>query len=299
MLKRIRSQLSRAAGFLTECFKLVAAEPKLLLSPLLSMIFGFVMGMLVVIPFIFMGFLDKYGFYAFGITALILLFINHAFSYLFMGASSYAVYQHIRLGQSSMAEAFNRALYGMITLLMLATTATIIRLIWIVVNVMKRRGKSRDIMASLLSSFAADVLRDGWDIVLRLLVPVSMITGLGYRDTIRKSFDIVRHNAAIIRIGEVTIRGMTGITSLIGDLISILIAIGLFLMMANTNFKMALEIAVMALFVCITLVSTLKLFIRASYYTMLYAWAEECQTGSTLVGSVVVTSTPLQNIFKT
>jgi len=297
--KQIGSQISRAAGFLIECSKLVVAEPKLLLPPLLSVIFGFVMGMLVVIPFIFLGFLDKYGFYAFGGTALFLLLINHVFSYLFMGASSYAVYQHIRLGQSSMAEAFNRALYGLLTLLMLAATASIIRLIWITVNIMKRRGKSRDLLVNLLSSFAGDVLREGWDIVVRLLVPVSMITGLGYRDTIRKSFDIVRHNVAIISIGEVTIRGMTGITGLIGYLISILIAIVLFFMMANTNFKMALEVAVLALFVCVTLASTLKLFIRASYYTMLYAWAEECQTGSILVGSVVVTSTPLQNVFKT
>lgn len=267
--------IGKALKFLAECFVMIAEEPKLLLPSLLSVVFGFFMSLIVIVPFIFMGLLGKVGYVMFGGFALVALFISFAFSYFFMGASAHAVYQHVKFGSSSLGEAFNKALGSIVTLLLLAATAAIIQM---VVNLLKNQGgRSRGgLIIGFIASLTGDVLREGWDIAVRLLVPVTVIAGLGYMDTMRKSFDIVRNNFVIIGAGEVAIRILNGVIGVIGVMLSVMIALGIFFVTQPfIGLIGALGLAVPVAFVLISLVSTLNLFIRTSYYTLVYIWAEE------------------------
>jgi hypothetical protein len=287
--------IGKALKFLAECFKMMAEEPKLLLPSLLSVVFGFFMSMIVIVPFIFMGLLGKIGLFMFGGFALVALFISFAFSYFFMGASAHAVYQHVKFGRSSLGEAFNRALGSIVTLLLLSATAAVIQM---VVNMLKNSGnRSRGgLIVGLIASLAGDVIREGWDIAVRLLVPVAVIAGLGYMDTMKKSFDIVRNNFVIIGAGEVAIRILTGIIGFFGVLLSVLLALGIFFVAEQAiGWTWALGMALPVAFVMISLVSTLNLFIRTSYYTLVYIWAEE----STMHGqqSPVAAPAPIQHAF--
>jgi hypothetical protein len=294
VIDRIIDQCSKALGFLVECFKMILEEPKLLVPSLLSVLFGFIMSLVIIVPFVFMNLFGKLGFYVFGGAVLVLLFISYSFSYFFMGASSYAVYQHIKQGRSSLSDAFSRALSCIATLLLLAATAAIIQMI---VNMLKNSSKNKGILTSMIASLAADVLREGWDIAVRLLVPVAVIAGLGYVDSLKKAFDIVKNNVVIIGVGEISIRILTGIIGFVGVLLSIFAALGLFFVLSGFNFLLALAVAVPVAFVGISLVSTLNLFIRTSYYTMLYVWAEERSTQDTTGGASQATPAPLHNAF--
>ncbi|OPY25868.1 MAG: hypothetical protein A4E28_02895 [Methanocella sp. PtaU1.Bin125] len=267
--------IGKALKFLAECFVMIAEEPKLLLPSLLSVVFGFFMSMIVIVPFVFMGLLGKIGYVMFGGFALVALFISFAFSYFFMGASSHAVYQHVKFGKSSLGEAFNRALGSIVTLLLLAATAAVVQMI---VNMLKSQGgRSRGgMIVGFVASLAGDVMREGWDIAVRLLIPVTVIAGLGYMDTMRKSFDIVRNNFVIVGAGEVAIRVLNGVIGFFGVMLSVLIALGVFFLTTPVlGLTIALGLAIPVAFVLISLVSTLNLFIRTSYYTLVYLWAEE------------------------
>ena len=294
VIDRIIDQCSRALGFLLECFKMILEEPKLLVPSLLSVFFGFIMSLVIIVPFAFMNLFGKLGFYAFGGAVLVLLFVSYAFSYFFMGASSYAVYQHIKQGRSSLSDAFSRAFSCIVTLLLLAATAAVIQMI---VNMLKNSSKNKGFLLSMIGSLAADVLREGWDIAVRLLVPVAVIAGLGYVDSLKKAFDIVKNNVVIIGVGEISIRILTGIIGFVGVLLSIFAAIGLFFLLSGLSFLLALAIAVPVAFVGISLVSTLNLFIRTSYYTMLYVWAEERNVQSSTGGAAQAVPAPLHNAF--
>jgi len=294
VIDRIIDQCSKALGFLVECFKMILEEPKLLVPSLLSVLFGFVMSMIIIVPFVLMGFWGKLGFYVFGGAILLLLFVSYSFSYFFMGASSYAVYQHVTQGRSSLTDAFNRAFSCLATLLLLAATAAIIQMI---VNMLKNSSKNKGFLFGLITSLAADVIREGWDIAVRLLVPVAVIGGLGYVDSMKKAFDIVKNNVVIIGVGELSIRILTGIIGFVGTIGSILAALGLFFALSGVNFLLALGIAIPVVFVGISITSTLNLFIRTSYYTMLYVWAEERVAQSTPGEAISVTPTPLHNAF--
>jgi hypothetical protein len=287
--------IGKALKFIAECLKMIAEEPKLLLPSLLSVVFGFFMSMIVIVPFILMGLIGKVGFFVFGGFALVALFISFAFSYFFMGASAHAVYQHVKFGRSSLVEAFNRALGSIVTLLLLAATAAVIQM---VVNMLKNQGgRSRGgLIIGLIASLAGDVIREGWDIAVRLLVPVAVIAGLGYTDTMKKSFDIVRNNLVIIGAGEVAIRILNGVIGFFGIALSVLIALGIFFIAEQAvGWTWALGLALPVAFMLISLVSTLNLFIRTSYYTLVYIWAEESMTHSQQ--GPVVAPAPIQHAF--
>ncbi|CAJ37276.1 DUF6159 family protein [Methanocella arvoryzae] len=294
VIDRIIDQCSRALGFLIECFKMILEEPKLLIPSLLSVLFGFIMSLVIIVPFVFMGLLGKLGLYIFGGAVLTLLFVSYTFSYFFMGASSYAVYQHIKQGRSSLSDAFSRAVSCIVTLLLLAATGAVIQMI---VNMLKNSSKNKGFLLNLIGSLAADVLREGWDIAVRLLVPVAVITGLGYMDSLKKAFEIVKNNVIIVGVGEISIRILTGIIGFFGVVLSIFAALGLFFVLSAFSFPVAIAIAVPVAFVCISLVSTLNLFIRTSYYTMLYVWAEERSVQGPDDGVAQAVPAPLHNAF--
>lgn len=295
VLDQLFSQISRAFSFLVECLKMILSEPKLLLPSLLSVIVGFVMSLVIIVPFVFMNLFGKVGYFVFGGVVLVLLFVSYSISYFFMGASAYAVYQHIRQGRSSLRDAFGKAFACLVTLLLLAATAAVIQMI---VSMLKSSSRRQGLIVGLIASLAADVLREGWDIAVRLLVPVAVIAGLGYTDSFRKAFDIVKNNAVLVGVGEISIRILTGVIGFVGFLGSVLLAVGLFVGLSGLNFLLALAVAIPVAFVGLSLTSTLTLFIRTSYYTMLYAWVEESQNqGTATEGAVKAAPTPLQVAF--
>jgi hypothetical protein len=264
-----------AVKFLVECFRMILEDPRLLVPSLLSVVIGFFVSLVVVVPFIFMGLLGKIGFPAFGGIALTALFVSYALTYFFTGATSYAVYQHVRFGKSSLGEAFERALANVATLLLLAVTAALIQML---VNMLKGTSNNRrgaGIVVGLIASLAADVIKEGWTIAVSLLVPVAVIAQLGYVDTLKRAFDIVRQNLVIVGAGEVAIRLLVGFIGFVGAAFFIVSAIGLFFLLSPLSPVLALAVAVIAFFVGTSIVATLTQFIRTAYYTQVYIWAED------------------------
>jgi Family of unknown function (DUF6159) len=266
--------IGNALKFLVECFRMIAEEPKLLLPSLCSVVLGFVLFVLFLIPFILIGLFDRLGFYVFGGAAVVLLFISFALSYVFMGATSYAVYQHLRFGKSSLGEAFNRALGSIVTLLLLAVTGAVIKMI--ASSARNRSNRGGGIVFALLGSIVAGVPEQGWQIAVSLLVPVAVIAQLGYIDTFKKSFEIVRNNLVIVGAGEVAVRLLTGVIGFFGVVISVGLGVGLFFLAQGAiGSAWAAGFAVLLAFAGIALATTLTTFIRISYYTQVYVWAED------------------------
>ncbi len=265
--------LGNAVKFLMECFRMIAEEPKLLLPSLCSVLLGFLLFVLFIIPFVIIGLFDSLGVYVFGGAAVVLLFISFAVSYVFIGATSYAVYQHVRFGKSSLGEAFKRALGNIVTLLLLAATSAVIKMI---ASSARNRGNRGGPVFAILGSLMAGLLEQGWQIAVSLLVPVAVIAQLGYVDTFKKSFEIVRNNLVIVGAGEVAVRLLTGIIGFFGVLISVGLGVGLFFLTQGAiGSTWAVALAVLLAFSGIALATTLTTFIRISYYTQVYIWAED------------------------
>jgi hypothetical protein len=288
--------IAKAFKFLIECFKMILEDPKLLFPSMLSVVFGFFMSLIVIVPFVLMGMMGKLGLYLFGGFALIALFISYAFTYFFAGASSFAIYEHVKYGKSSLGNAFNRAFSCILTLLMLAATAAVIK---IIVNSLKNSGRNRrgsGVLLGFISSLAAGVINEGWEIAVSLLVPVAVISHLGYVDTFKKSFEIVKNNLVVIGAGEVGIRILDGVLGFLGVVIGIGLGIGLFLALTPFIGMFSLAVAIPVAFVFISLTATITQFIRTSYYTMVYIWAEEHMMHGQN-GNTVAAPQAIQNAF--
>jgi hypothetical protein len=270
---------------------MVLEEPKLLLPSLLSVAIGFFASIFVIIALVFFNIFGS-GFIIFGGFLLVALFISYAISYMFMASTAYAVYEHVKFGKSSLHKAFSMALSRAPTILMIALTAAIIN---VVVQSLKNRNNRRGLLAGLIASVFAEALEEGWKIASLLLIPTAVIGGYGYMDSFKKAFDIAKNNLVLIGAGEVGIRILTGIFGFVGVIISLAIAFGLFMLFSYANALLALAVAVVFAFTAISLVSTINMFIRTSYYTLIYTWAEErIEHGPE---APVQAPAPLQNAF--
>jgi hypothetical protein len=270
---------------------MVVEEPKLLLPSLLSVAIGFFVSIFVILAMVLFNVFGS-GFLIFGGFLLVALFISYAISYMFMASTAYAVYEHVKFGKSSLRKAFNMALARAPTILMLALTAAVIN---VVVQSLKNRNNRRGLLAGLIASIFAEALEEGWKIASLLLIPTAVIGGYGFMDSFKKAFDIAKNNLVLIGAGEVGIRILTGIFGFIGVVLSVAIAFGLFMLLNYANTILALAVALVFAFTAISLVSTINMFIRTSYYTLIYTWAEErIEHGP---GAPVQAPAPLQNVF--
>jgi hypothetical protein len=161
-----------------------------------------------------------------------------------------------------------------VTLLLLAVTGAVIKMI--ASGARNRSNRGGGIVFAILGSIVADVLEQGWMIAVSLLVPVAVIARLGYIDTFKKSFEIVRNNLVIVGAGEVAVRLLTGIIGFFGVVISVGLGVGLFFLTQGAiGSTWAVVMAVLLAFVGIALATTITTFIRISYYTQVYVWAED------------------------
>jgi len=127
-----------------------------------------------------------------------------------------------------------------------------------------------------------------------LLSPVAASGGLGRGDTVKKACEIVQDNFVLVGAGEVGIRALPGIFGCAGTLASILAAAGLYWLLSAASPLLGIAVAVVFAFTAISLVNTLNQFVRTSYYTLIYAWAEErLEHGE----STVMAPAPLKNAF--
>ncbi|MCD1296128.1 hypothetical protein CUJ83_14085 [Methanocella sp. CWC-04] len=256
-----------------ECYRMVIEEPKLLLPSLLSVLVSTGISILLIVPVIIFNVMGKAGISILGFFIIAALFISYMVSYFFMGASSYAVYEHVKNGRSSMRNAFNRSASVASTLALLSLTGVILSFI---VKLFKgSRMKRRNPGFNFIGGIFAGIVEEGWDVASRLLVPVAVISGLGYQNTIKKSIEIVGNNLVAIGVGEIGIRILTGMFGFAGVVLSLMAGAGIFLSLAGINFLVAAIAGIMVAFTGISLISTLNQFVKTSYYTLLYLWAVE------------------------
>jgi hypothetical protein len=285
--------IGQAFKYIAECYHMVLEEPGLLIPSLCSVVMGSFIGIGVMIAAVLFNIFSHSVVTPFFAGFLLLaLFVSFGVNYLFTATSSFAIYEHLKFGHSSPGKAFRRALSRWPTILGLALVAAIIT---VLVNSLKSSGRhKRGFPSRFLSSILAEGLEEGWKVASMLLIPVAVIGSQGFVDTFKKAFDIARNNLVLIGSGEIGIRILTGIFGFLGFVVSVLIAVGLFVLLSPLNLILGIAVAVVFAFTGISLITTLNQFVRISFYTLTYAWAEErLEHGS----QTMVPPTPLTNAF--
>lgn len=289
----VLESIGQALKYMLECFRMVLEEPRLLIPSFCSVVLGAFIGIVVIVFAMLFGLFSHSGlmpvFLVFLFAALLVSFMVN---YLFTAVTSFAIYEHVKFGHSSLSKAFGRAMSRWHIILGLAVVAAVIT---ILVNSMKNSGKQRNgFIIGFLAPMIGVALEEGWKVASALLIPVAVIGSLGFVDTFKKAFDIARNNLVLIGAGEVGIRILTGIFGFFGFVFSILIAIGLYILLSGLSSLLGIAVAVVFAFVAISLVTTLNQFVRTSFYTLAYAWAEERLEHGT---PTVEAPTPLKNAF--
>ncbi len=285
--------VGQAFRYIVECFRMVLEEPKLLLPSLCSVVVGALVGIVVIGASVLLNVFSGRMMPIFVGLLLFALFVSFAVNYMFTAVASFAVYEHVKFGRSSLGKAFSRASARWPTILGLAAVAAVIT--FFAGSLKNSGGRRNGVIVSLLASTLSVVLEEGWKIASMLLIPVAVIGGLGLADTFKKAFDIAKDNLVLIGAGEVGVRIVTGIFGFAGVAISLLAAFCLFMLLSPLSFVVGIAVAVVFAFTAISLVSTLDQFVRISYYTLIYAWAEErLEHGEP---TTVAAPAPLKNAF--
>jgi hypothetical protein len=285
--------IEQALKYIAECFRMVMEEPGLLLPSFCSVVLGAIIGIAVfgaaVLSNVFSNSVVGPLFIVLLLGALIVSFMVN---YLFTAVSSFAIYEHVKFGRSSLRKAFGRAVSRWHVILGLAVVAAVVSML--VSSMKSSRRQRRGVITGLLAPILTVALEEGWKVASALLIPVAVIGSLGFVDTFKKAFDIARNNLVLIGAGEAGIRILTGLFGFFGVVFSILIAVGLFFVLSGLSWMLGAAVAVVFAFMAISFVSTLNMFVRTSFYTLAYAWAEErLEHGS----ASVVAPAPLKNAF--
>ncbi len=287
----VLESISQAFKYIVECFRMVAEEPKLLLPPLCAVVIGAFAGIAVIAASVLLDVFSGRLMPFFIGLLLIALFVSSLINYMFTAVASFAISEHVKYGHSSLGKAFSRALARWPTIAGLAIIAAVIS---ILAGSLKDSRRKRGALYGLLSSTLSVVLEEGWKIASMLLIPVAVIGDLGFVDTFKKAFDIASNNLVLIGAGEVGVRVLTGILGFLGVVLSVLVAVGLFMLLSPISFVLGIAVAVIFAFTAISFVSTINQFVRISYYTLIYAWVEERLEHS---GPAVAAPAPLKNAF--
>lgn len=270
----VLDEIVKALKFIVECYRMVIHEPKLFLPSLFSMLSGLFFGVLVFIISAALVILLNVHWIFIAIIGGTLLFVSYAISYFFMGMTTYAVYEHVKLGKSSLRNAMSKSLASAPTLLVLALVTVIVSGI---ANSMKNRGGRRrgSFLIGMLGGVLGEVIEQGWDIASRLLVPIAVIGGLGIVDSVKKAFDIVRNNLIMVGAGVLGIKIVTGVVGFVGVIGSIAVGGMLFYVLSQVNMLLGIGVAAIVIFTGISFITTLNQFVMTSYYTLLYVWIVE------------------------
>lgn len=289
----VLESIGQALKYIVECYRMVVEEPKLLLPSLCSVVIGAFVGITVIVASILFNVFSHSVVTPFFVGFLLLaLFVSFSVNYMFTAVASFAIYEHVKYGRSSLGKAFRRALSRWPTILGLAVIAAVISVL--ASSLKDSRRRRRSVIYGLLSSTLSVVLEEGWKVASMLLIPVAVIGDLGFVDTFKKAFDIAKNNLVLIGAGEVGIRVLTGIFGFVGVAFSILAAVGLFWLLSPLSFIPGIAVAVVFAFTAISFVITINQFVRTSYYTLIYAWAEERLEHG---GPAVTAPAPLKNAF--
>ena len=184
--------------------------------------------------------------------------------YFFCGMTVNMIDVHLKGGAPSVGDGARDAGKNFVAIVFLALVSTVIEMF-------ARAARDND---SIVGKIIAGIVEAIWTTLAFLLLPAIIIEDAGFGQAMKRVRSLHKGNMLLIGIGEVGVRGVTGLISFLWLLLTIGVGYGVASVFTGWT---ALTIIIIVCGTMLSLLAAFTTYIRMAYYTCLYLWAADVE----------------------
>jgi len=220
----------------------------------------------------------------FYILAFLVFLGNYLISYFFSGMTAFLVYDYFKDGDATISEAWAAIKKNIITIFYLAIISSIVN---IITGILRGRMRRDSGIGGGFSEMILGFIKRVWTVATYFMIPAIVIEDRDLKGAVERATQIIRKNLLPIGVGEIAVGLVTGILSVIGFIIAIVIG---FSLLNVTGPVLALLMAA----ILILIIIALSMYVTTAYHTCLFLWARSVESTG-IRGSSMEPPAPIAN----
>lgn len=256
-------------SFIKESFRLITKDADLIKPSIYSIFVAIFFTIISVIVLFVLRFgIPEEMFYILGFLVLL---GDYYISYFFTGMTAFLVYDYFKDGDATMSEAWTATKKNALTLFYLSIISAII---YIITSVLRRKSRERRGVGGGIGDMIIGFIESVWTVATYFIIPAIVIEDRDIKGAVSRAADIMKRNLLPIGVGEIAVGLVTGLLSVIGFIVAIVIGFMLFGAISGT---VGALIAILVVAVLIILIVALSMYITTAYHTCLFLWARDVE----------------------
>jgi hypothetical protein len=269
--------IKRGWSFLKQSWQMVIKDRDLIKPSIYTLIAGFIVTLILVVPIGFATFLlqdSMFGKYIIYILWAIVIFIQYTVGYIFSAMTVYLIYGYLAEGDGRMDKAWAIVKRDLWDIASLAVASTVVNLLS---GAVRGRGRSggRNLLAGLIETV--------WTEAAFLILPAMVVEDINLKAGIKRATQIIKDNLLLVGISTVGVKVIVGLVSfLLGGLgVGLGLGIGLGIVTISQGSTAGLitgvTLGILIATPFILFATVISTYTGTAYHTCLYLWARDVE----------------------
>ena len=269
--------LKRGWAFLKQSWQMVIKDRDLIKPSIFTMLAGFLVTLILVVPVGFATFLlqdSLYGKIIIYILWAIVIFIQYTTGYVFSAMTVYLIYGYLAEGDGRMDKAWAIVKRDVWDIASLAVASTVVNLFSSAVRGRDGGGGRR---------FLAGLIETVWTEASFLILPAMVIEDVNLKGGVKRAAQIIKDNLLLVGISTVGVKAIVGFVSFILGAIGVSLGLGLGLgiisvsQASTAGLITGVTLGILIATPFILLATVISTYTATAYHTCLYLWARDVE----------------------
>lgn len=270
---------SRGWNFLTQAWKMAMADKDLLKPSLYSMIVGFIVSIIGIIPIALAAFIfGTEGTFAqviMGLLGALLVFAQYAVTYVFSAMTVKLIYDYLTDGDGRMDKAWQIVQRDWLDIVTLAAASTLVNMVknWV------KGGKNGNFIRQGLANLIDTV----WTEATYLVLPIMVIEDEDLKAGLKRATFIVKNNLLLVGVSTIGVRWVTGLIGFVLGAAGLVLGFGIafpLISIAGSSIPLVVGAVILGVLVAsifFMVANVIGSYTSTAYHTCLYLWARNVE----------------------
>jgi hypothetical protein len=267
----------RGWAFLKQSWEMVIKDRDLIKPSIFTLLAGFLVTLILVVPIGFVTFLlqdSLYGKFIIYILWAIVIFIQYTVGYVFSAMTVYLIYGYLAEGDGRMDKAWAIVKRDVWDIASLAAASTAVNLFSSAVRG-KNGGGGRNFLAGLIETV--------WTEASYLILPAMVIEDINLKAGVKRATQIIKDNLLLIGISTVGVKAIVGIVGFLLGAVGVALGLGLGLGIISVSqgstagLITGVTLGILFATPFILFATVISTYTATAYHTCLYLWARDVE----------------------
>jgi len=267
----------RGWAFLKQSWQMAMKDKDLIKPSIYTLIAGFIITLILVIPIGFVTYLLRdslYGRYIIYVLWAIVIFIQYTVGYIFSAMTVYLIYGYLAEGDGRIDKAWVIVKRDVWDITSLAAASTAVNLL---TSALRGKGRSggRSIFATLIETV--------WTEATFLILPSMVIEDINLKAGVKRATQIIKDNLLLVGISTVGVKAIVGFVSFILGAVGVGLGLGLGLGIVSVTqgstagLITGVTLGILLATPFILFATVISTYTATAYHTCLYLWARDVE----------------------